>query len=605
MTPERHQRIGQLFDEALKRPPDKRSAYLEQVSGADTELRAEVEKLLASHSDSQESLSEPGTEVAAGLPARNHTRFRPGKQMSRYQILSLLGAGGMGEVYLAEDTRLKRKVALKVLPEVIGKDQVRADDSGQPWDEWVRASARLQAWLDRLSRFEQEAIAASALNHPNILTIYEFGAEGGAHFLAAEFVDGETVRSYLQHAPLEVEKALDIAIQAAQALDAAHRAGIVHRDIKPENVMIRNDGIVKVLDFGLAKLVESAPIESEDETGMQGVTQAGTIIGTVAYMSPEQARGTTLDARTDIFSLGVVLYEMITRRHPFMGETMNHTIVALLEKEPPPLGQVVKDVPAELEQIIDKALAKKADERYQTAAELLGDLKTLSKRLEFAAELARAQDAAPRESRDPGKHARGPGKVPEVENELPTQIIQARAALPERELSYSLTVQKYRDKTPYQQEFQSSGREIFEGGWGFKLNLVSAQEGFLYLLKEEPGDIHSLVFPWPWRNNGSAHLGARERLQSDWHFFDEQPGTERFRVVWAAEPVPQLESLRGFVNRTTNGLISHPTQVKAVREFLLQNEFSQIGREVDQQTKQTNVRWRSPVLVTLIELEHH
>jgi hypothetical protein len=539
----------------------------------------------------------------------------------------------MGEVYVAEDTRLKRKVALKVLPEAIAKDQ------------------------DRLRRFEQEALAASALNHPNILTIYEFGADGAAHFLAAEFIDGETVRAHLLRGPISIEKALDIAIQTAQALSAAHQAGIIHRDIKPENVMIRNDGIVKVLDFGLAKLARFAAVEAEAETRMQGLTQAGTIVGTVAYMSPEQARGKTLDARSDIFSLGVVLYEMLAGRHPFMGETMSHTMVAILEKEAPPLGQAVKHVPAELEPIIDKALAKNADERYQRAVEFLAGLKALQKRLEFAAEVASvSQDFA-------GREPRRPRNSDQDGNESTTQIIQAQStepddergrtsmratalgpsrsarlrllgglavliilgvaawqwlrpgpistpaqvtpALPERNLSYSLIVQKYRNGKPYKQEFQSSGREIFEGGWGFKLNLVSPQEGFLYLLNQEPGDIYRLVFPLPSRNNGSAHLGANEQLQSDWYFFDDQTGAEQFRLVWAADPVPQLETFRQLVNATTKGLISNPTQIKAVREFLQQNEASQIGSDVDQQTKQTNVRGRGPVLVTLIELEHH
>src|SRR5215831_2155796 len=308
MTPERYERIGRLFDAALERQTEERSAYLDHACGDDADLRSDVEKLLARHSASGDFLSRPAIEVAAELLAKDHIPLAPGKTISHYQILSLLGAGGMGEVYLAEDTRLKRKVALKVLPEAIARDP------------------------DRLLRFEKEALAASALNHPNILTIYEFGAEGETHFLANEFIDGETVRGHLQREPLPIKEALDISVQAAQALSAAHKAGIIHRDIKPENVMIRNDGIVKLLDFGLAKLVESAPVEKEAETRIQGLTQAGAILGTIAYMSPEQGRGKSVDARTDIFSLGVVLYQMLTRCHPFLGETTGHTIVAILDK---------------------------------------------------------------------------------------------------------------------------------------------------------------------------------------------------------------------------------------------------------------------------------
>ncbi len=278
----------------------------------------------------------------------------------------------MGEVYLAEDERLRRKIALKVLPDALAQD------------------------TDRLRRFEQEAFAASALNHPNILTIYEFGTEGATHFLASEFIDGETLRDRLQRAPLSLQETLDIAVQTAQALAAAHEANIIHRDIKPENVMLRKDGIVKVLDFGLAKLTEvrnadrGMRIESSEDaaTLMQTasanpqLTMPGTVMGTVAYMSPEQARGNPVDARTDLFSLGVMLYEMLTRRQPFTGETINHVIVAILEKEPPPLA----GVPAELTRVLEQALAKQADERYANAQAMLADLKKLQMRLLVEAE---------------------------------------------------------------------------------------------------------------------------------------------------------------------------------------------------------------------------
>ncbi|HET9917769.1 MAG TPA: protein kinase [Candidatus Binatia bacterium] len=286
--------------------------------------------------------------------------------LSHYCIVAKLGAGGMGEVWLAEDTRLKRKVALKVLPDTLAQD------------------------TQRLHRFEQEALAASALNHPNILTIHEFGTEDETHFLASEFIDGETLRARLQRAPLALDEALDIAIQVAQALTAAHKAHIIHRDIKPENVMLRKDGIVKVLDFGLAKLVEPAPLDAEAETRKPGLTQAGTVMGTVAYMSPEQARGQAVDVRTDLFSLGVMLYEMLTRRQPFTGETINHVIVAILEEEPPSLEQ---NVPAELTRILKQALAKNADERYPQAQAMLADLKKLQKRLEYEAEFERPSSA--------------------------------------------------------------------------------------------------------------------------------------------------------------------------------------------------------------------
>jgi serine/threonine protein kinase len=620
MTPERYQRIGQLFDKALDLAPEQRAAWLAEVCSGDAALLEDVEKLLANHSESECFLSRSAMDVAAELLAQNHAPFAPGKQISHYKIISMLGAGGMGEVYLAQDTRLKRKVALKVLPEIIAQDK------------------------DRLRRFEQEAFAASALNHPNILTIYEFGVEGETHYLATEYVTGETVRAHLQRGPLPLGEALEIAAQTSQALAAAHEAGIIHRDIKPENVMIRNDGIVKVLDFGLAKLVQPVSIDAEAETSMQGLTQAGMVMGTVAYMSPDQGRGGTVDARTDIFSLGVVLYEMLTRRHPFMGETNHHTIVAILEKEPPPLTQVVKDAPAELDQIMNRALAKKADERYGSAQALSADLKQLQKRLEFAAELERSfpsqhgneaqtQILENKTGENIGQTAgisvrpQAVGPARSIRFWLPVGLAvsimlgvavwqwsptnpagvpaQVTAELPERNLSYSLTVQKYRDGKPYQTEFQSSGREIFEPGWKFKLNLTSPQEGFLYLLNQEPSGNYVLLFPLPSHNNGSAYIGDNERLQTNWYVFDDQPGTETFRLVWAAESVPELERFRELVNPGAKGRISDPAQIQVVSEFLQQHAASQLESVQDQQNRETRVRGRGPVLVTLVELEHH
>src|SRR5438270_12913643 len=222
-----------------------------------------------------------------------------------------LDPGGMGEVYLAEDTRLGRALALKLL-----------------LAEYTQDSARVR-------RFEQEARAASALNHPNILTIYEVGEAGGRHYIATEYVEGETLRQKIRSGPLAIGEAADIAAQAAEALSAAHAAGIAHRDVKPENVMVRPDGYVKVLDFGLAKLVERRGADGEAETET-AQTNPGTVMGTTWYMSPEQARGLPVDARTDVWSLGVVLYEMLAGSPPFAGSTSSHVIVSILEREPPP-----------------------------------------------------------------------------------------------------------------------------------------------------------------------------------------------------------------------------------------------------------------------------
>ncbi len=292
-----------------------------------------------------------------------------GKTLGHYRVLELLGRGGMGEVYLAQDIHLERKVALKILPTKCTHDETR------------------------LLRFIQEAKAASGLNHPNILTIYEIGTADEVHFIATEFIDGPTLRQRLTRNRLKLEEALDIASQIASALAAAHDSGIVHRDIKPANIMLRRDGFVKVLDFGLAKLIEKNPSYGDEDVSSKAtlsLTDLGTVIGTIHYMSPEQARGLKVDARTDIFSLGVVLYEMTAGRMPFEGGTKSDILVSLLEKEPPPLARYAPELPETLEWIVSKCLAKDRQQRYSSSRDLLQDLKRLRQRQEVQLELQRS-----------------------------------------------------------------------------------------------------------------------------------------------------------------------------------------------------------------------
>src|SRR2546427_3140984 len=312
MKPERWQRVEKLYHAALERAAESRADFLRAACGDDEELHREVESLLSFKSQAEDFIEKPALEVAAKAVAGDSRASVIGKQIGSYQILSLLGQGGMGEVYLAQDTKLGRKVALKFLPSLSAGNR------------------------DRLRRFEQEARAASAFNHPNILTIHEIGEADGRRFIATEFIDGETLRRRLTNGRMKLNEALNIAIQTADALCAAHEVGIVHRDIKPENIMLRRrDGIVKVLDFGLAKLSEqpAAAIETEASTKALLKTDPGVVMGTVIYMSPEQARGLEVDQRTDIWSLGVVLYEMVAGCLPFEPATASEGLAAILSED--------------------------------------------------------------------------------------------------------------------------------------------------------------------------------------------------------------------------------------------------------------------------------
>jgi TolB-like protein/Tfp pilus assembly protein PilF len=304
-----------------------------------------------------------------------------GTRLGRYDIRAKIGEGGMGEVYLAVDTKLDRKVAIKILPAEVAADR------------------------GRMNRFVQEAKAASALNHPNVLTIYEVDDTESGHFIVTELIEGETLRARLRRAPMKVEEVLKVATQIASALVATHTRGIIHRDIKPDNVMLKRDGLAKVLDFGLAKLSEPKIPASDPEAPTHALlkTEPGTVMGTSAYMSPEQARGAEVDARTDLWSLGVVLYEMIAGCHPFQGETPTEVIAQVLERQPPPLAQYVPNVRSELQRIVNKALVKDPEHRYQTARDLLLDLKALKEELELEARLERSAPRArqPTDSRRP------------------------------------------------------------------------------------------------------------------------------------------------------------------------------------------------------------
>jgi eukaryotic-like serine/threonine-protein kinase len=367
MRPERWQEIDRIFAAALEREPADRAAFLEEACAADEQLRSEVESLIAH--DVPESLAgDKAIEEATRLLAKVERAF-VGDRIGPYQIIRSLGVGGMGQVYLAQDERLNRPVAVKLLSKYHANDE------------------------ETIRRFRQEAFAASALNHPNILTVYEIGSFDGKDFIATEFVDGVTLRRRIAAGDLALTSAVDIAMQIASALSAAHQAGIVHRDIKPDNVMVRKDDLVKVLDFGVAKNIQTYRQEQSPHSLLQ--TSPGAVIGTAPYMSPEQARGLPADPRSDIWSLGVILYEMATGRRPFTGDTALDVMSAVIEREPARLSGGDSNIPAALELIVLKALQKEKELRHQTAAELLADLKQLRQQLDAIADHERS-DTQPR-----------------------------------------------------------------------------------------------------------------------------------------------------------------------------------------------------------------
>src|SRR5882724_5720682 len=379
MTPARFQTIEEIYRAALDQEPDKISTFLDTACGGDEVLRRKVEALLTSRERASSFIETSAIGLATRIIENGQADLLVGQTFGHYKISKPIGSGGMGEVYLATDIKAGRKAALKLLPMHFTGD------------------------AERLHRFQQEAHALVGLNHPNILTVYEIGEDHSTNYIASELIEGETLRQRLERGPTLQSEAIDVATQVASALVAAHNAGIVHRDIKPENIMLRPDGYVKVLDFGIAKLAESAfaeppsqcfgvPGATADRAGSMTLaeTNLGSILGTVRYMSPEQACGAQVDATTDIWSLGVVLYEMVTGHAPFTGDTPKEVMSAILEKEPPPLTSYNKQPLPELQQIISKTLRKDRTERYQSAGEMLQALKSLRHKLEVSSELERS-----------------------------------------------------------------------------------------------------------------------------------------------------------------------------------------------------------------------
>ncbi len=637
MTSEQIQQLSGLYHAALELEPDQREDFLRESCREDEVLLHELKHLLAANAEAGSFLAEPVVSAAANSITKEKESAMIGRSFGHYRILSHLGSGGMGEVYLAQDEKLGRKVAIKLLPVVF------ADSP------------------ERLRRFEREARAASATDHPNIVTVHDIGEQDGIHYIAEEFVEGETLRSLIERGPVPVFDALNIAHQIANAMAAAHSAGIVHRDIKPENIMLRPDGFVKVLDFGLAGMTQPETVSGIDSkiATLPANTAPGMILGTVNYMSPEQTRGQKLDSRSDLWSLGVVLYEMLTGQRPFHGESIPDIFVAILERQPIPLAQSMADPSPELGQIVEKLLAKNREHRYQSSAQLAAELKRFHHRLELDAErdASRASNSAtlfirpqtatasPATEEQPLSPATLPPLTDPVTKELAKVARLSRATiglavfltlaliaaaswwaiqqkapaivpitpterLPERSFSYSLTVQKMRDGKPYQAEFQSSGRDFYENGWRFWLNFSSPQSGYLYIVNEGPtvndAISYTLLFPQQSDKNAPVKTEAEKAQRIGFYEFDKHTGKEKFLVVWSAVPITELEEVKATVlNTKDKGSITNPKQRDTVRELLDRSSEAKVGFTEDKFKKETNITGRGEVLLYLIELEHH
>ena len=558
----------------------------------------------------------------------------------RYAIEKELGQGGVGAVYLARDRKLHdKRVVIKIL----------LDKSLQ--NSWV------------VQKFQQEKEALARVDHPGVVGILDTGElPDGKPYIVMQFIDGVTLRSQIKPEGMPLERAADIVKQMGRALGAAHDKGIFHRDLKPENIMLQSYGAgeeqVKIIDFGIAKLKDSIVAPS---------TMTGATAGTVSYMAPEQLSGRPLSAATDIFAMGAIAYELATGRRPFNPETG----FELLEMQRAGVRVKPSDLrpslPGDAERVMLRALSFDPKDRFQSAREL-GDAlaralseETLtldrsrndSEPIIPATQLATDANPPARQTADlsqktiAGRYE--PAKVDTLSQAVYTPAVEAEpgsgagkkiaialiafvmigaaasvvvwkrhsifgahssgTSATERSLAYSLTVQKMRDGKPYQAEFESSGQEIFENGWKFRMNLTSRQDGYLYLLNEGPANsdaiTYNILFPESKTNNGSARVPANQKLQTAWMRFDEHQGTEKFWIVWSLSPVKELDAASEAVNDRDIGEIKDQAQVQSVRDFLSAHASPKPDVTKDSTKKQTGVKAKADPLVSMIELEHH
>ena len=529
-------RISRLLEALLALPAGQRSEWLDEVCGTDAALRAELESLAAASDDGPSLLDRPPLEyltpcpsasdnetatIATGeVPSLAYSGLAPGSAVGHYRLLAKLGEGGMGAVYKATDVRLGRTVAIKLI--------TRFDGSGT-----------------EKRRFFREAKAASALNHPNIVTIYEYDAEGAMDYIAMEYIPGATLDRLTADRTLPLKTVIGYACQIAGALARAHEAGMVHRDLKPGNIMVTADGIVKVLDFGLARYVA-------DPEGADSLTRAGVIVGTPGYMSPEQAIGEPADHRSDIFTFGIILYEMVCGSHPFRGPDRLATLNNIVGREPPSAAALNPALPSAVAAIIERCLRKKKEERVQSLALVRTELLAAIP-LQETEELGRV---APKWTTR-RKAMAGTGVFLALAGGLWLRS-QVHAPLV---LTYRLEAQK-----PGGAPREASNGETFHAGDKFRLRIESPQAGFLYLINEGPGPDGRRRF-WVLYPpvSGSAALAANRPFETGWYVFDPNPGTERLWLVFAREPAPALQDA---LAASETGEVKDPAQAVKAGDFL-------------------------------------
>jgi serine/threonine protein kinase len=519
-------RVREILHEALSLAPEARPAYLDTACAADAGCRAEVESLLAAALRSA-FLDRPA--LASGPATVETPVLDPSHPLGPYKVIEKIGEGGMGAVYKALDTRLDRFVALKVLPAT-------------------------RAWVQE-KRFAREAKAASALNHPNIVTIYEFDCQDGVDYIAMEYVQGTPLDRLLLRGSLPLQTCLGYARQIAGALAKAHAAGIVHRDLKPGNVMITTDGQVKVLDFGLAKRERAGG--DPEVTVTQALTQVGNTVGTPAYMSPEQVMGEAEDARGDIFSFGVILYEMVCGRRPFEAGSSHATMYRIAHEEAPAVSTVSPNTPPALAALIEKCLRKQCGQRPQSMADVEAALTELvtGDRPHTSSRRAWIGSAV-------GIVLLGSAAVWYASPSAPRVLVPPVDA----SLDYSIEAQKMRGGQPLGEPYLASVSDTFEGGWRFRLHVRASQAGFLYLFSKAPDEAGAerLWILYPKAGSG-AGVTANQDVQAGWYAFDFSPGTEKLWIIWSEAPVAAVEK---GLSETTDGSVKSQDTSASIERLL-------------------------------------